>query len=137
MGKSAGKIQRREFNMPRQEKPSTAAEYQKKYNEEFFNKMGNLPGVTKNKMNLEDMKNDNPRLQRRGAVPKMAPKKAESIKTNLPSERVKSNTPQMSMAQVGKSMSKSGPRKNLRETVASVKGKLQKAYSKVVGKKKG
>jgi len=55
----------------------------------------------------------------------------------LPSERIQSSTPQMSMAQIGKSMSKSGPRKNLRETAAAVKGKLQKAYSKVVGKKKG
>jgi len=78
-----------------------------------------------------------PRLgvNKKAIVPKMAPKKAEAIKTNLPSERVKSNTPQKSSAQIGREMAKSGPRKNIRETVASVKGKLQNAYRKATGRK--
>jgi hypothetical protein len=136
MGKSAGKIQRREFNMPRQDKPSAAAEYQENFNQKFFNQMGELKSVSEKGSSNS---NKTPRLgvKKKVVVPKLAAKKAEAIKTNLPSERVKSNTPQKSMGQIGREMAKSGPRKNLRETVASVKGKLQKAYSKVVGKKKG
>lgn len=139
MGNSKGKIQRRGTSEPVEEKT----------NDIPWAKLN----LTRNSINLEDMKNDNPRLKRRvtsepleyaslalkrkNYVTKMAPKKAKTISNNLPSERVKSSTPQMSMKQIGKSMSKSGPRKNIREAVASVKGKLKKAYSKVIAKKKG
>jgi hypothetical protein len=74
--------------------------------------------------------------QKKGkTLPKLNPYMPTPISTNLPSERVKSNTPQKSVGQIGKEMSKSGPRKNLRETAADVKGKLQKAYNKVTGRR--
>ncbi len=93
------------------------------------------------------MKKDNDKKRRSGGqndqsisvkktrVTKMTPRSAKPINNPLASERVQSSTPQMSMAQIGKSMSKSGPRKNVREAVASAKGKLQNAYRKVTGSK--
>jgi len=80
-------------------------------------------------------KNDESISVKRTRVSKMTPKKLETIKTNLPSERVQSNTPQKSMGQVGREMAKSGPRKNVREAVASVKGKLKNTYNRITGGK--
>jgi hypothetical protein len=76
-------------------------------------------------------------VKKKVVVPTMTPKKAEAIKVNLPSQRAQYQliSPQMSMEQIGKRMSKSGPRKNLRETAAVVKGKLQNAYNKATGRK--
>jgi hypothetical protein len=72
-------------------------------------------------------------VKKKEVVPTMTPKKAEAIKVNLPSQRAQYQliSPQMSMEQIGKRMSKSGPRKNLRETAAVVKGKIQKAFKKI------
>ena len=126
-----GGSKERKFNVPREER---RARGQAEVSEEMKNSK-QMPAL-KRKTSSESLEYANLSLQRRKAsVPKMAPKKAETIKTGGASERVQSSTPQMSMAQIGKSMSKSGPRKNLRETVAAVKGKLQNAYNKATGRK--
>lgn len=110
-----GKSKERKFNLPREDKEL-----------DIKKRTSNPLGATGASNRV---------LKRKVSVPKMSPKKAETIKTNLPSERVKSSTPQKSMGQIGREMAKSGPRKNLRETVAAVKGKLQNAYNKATGRK--
>jgi hypothetical protein len=117
MGKSKGMIKRRGTSEPMEEKVQS------------------MPRLAK-KSSSEPLGYANLALQKRKvSVPKMTPKRAETIKTGGASERVQSNTPKKSMAQIGKEMSKSGPRKNLRETAAVVKGKLQNAYNKATGRK--
>lgn len=135
MGKSTGKIQRivKKHNVPKS----------------FINKIGtseplgekqtgyNTQQAMKYAKGVMDNYSKTPALgvNKKLATPKLTPKKAETIKTGGASERVKSNTPQKSMGQIGREMAKSGPRKNLRETAAAVKGKLQNAYRKATGSK--
>jgi len=116
MGKSKGMIKRRGTSEPMEEKVQS------------------IPRLAK-KSNYTPLEFSSLALKKRNYVPKMTPKKAETIKTGGASERVQSNAPKKSMAQIGKEMSKSGPRKNLRETAAVVKGKLQNAYNKATGRK--
>jgi hypothetical protein len=116
MGKSKGMIKRRGTSEPMEEKVQS------------------IPRLAK-KSNSTPLEYASLALKKKNYVAKMTPKPAQTIKTGGASERVKSSTPQMSMAQIGKSMSKSGPRKNLRETAAVVKGKLQNAYNKATKRK--
>jgi hypothetical protein len=73
--------------------------------------------------------------KRKMVVPTMTPKPAQTIENYRPSEEASYGGAKKSMSQLGREMSKSGPRKNLRETAAVVKGKLQNAYNKATGRK--
>lgn len=136
MGKSKGEIKRRStskpMGTPRLQRRGTSEPVEEQIGYSTLNAQ-----AVKYAKEMMDNYAKTPALgvKKKVVVPKLAAKKAEAIKTNLPSERVKSNTPQKSSAQIGREMAKSGPRKNLRETAASVKGKLQNAYRKATGRK--